>query len=459
MQRARTGQHEPGTTACDDFRVTSLERLTTEDARILHLESATIAGHTCKVAILERVPGVTPTDAVRRRVAERLSRVPRCRQRVVPTPGRRADPCWSDDEEFAVERHVRSVATDRVVSRRELLELVGQIMAGRLDRDRPLWSIDVVDALDDGRWALVWRIHHCMADGMTAMRWASDLLWDDQPAAVSTPPAASSTAPAPSSTGREPERRRRALEVTRRDAAAIAREVRPTEGRSPFAGPTGTRREVAFARWSLDEMRAIGQLCPDPATINDVLLAVVAGGIRTWLTARDAPLHTIRIKVPVSMHTAPGADHLGNRDSFLFVDVPLVDPDPLARLHAIHGETTERKERRDAQALYSVFDALDHVAPLGRAATRIAMSPHVFAVNVSNVPGPRRARTMHGGRVEELYSLAEIAPKHALRVSAVSLAAEMFVGLNVEPTVVADVGVLASGIEAAVAELLSCGPR
>jgi hypothetical protein len=152
------------------------------------------------------------------------------------------------------------------------------------------------------------------------------------------------------------------------------------------------------------------------------------------------------------MHAAPGAD-LANRDSFLFVDVPLADPDAAARLRAVHRETAARKQRHDAQTLYSVLDALGHVAPLGHAVTRLSMSPHVFAVNVSNVPGPRDPRALHGGRVHELYSLAEIAPHHALRVAAVSLAGSMFVGLNVDPDAVPDVDALASGIEASMAEL------
>ncbi len=427
--------------------MTPVEPLSAEDERILRLESETIAGHTCKVAILERVPGTDLTDVVRSRITERSVRVPRVRQCVVPAPGPHGGLCWRDDDAFSVERHVRAAGDPaRAMTRAEFRAFVADRMAGRLDRDRPLWTIDVVDALDGGRCALVWRIHHCMADGMTAMHWASDLLWDDcapEPGA-GAPPAAAGTREASG-------RLRHAVEVLEHSPGAFTRELRPGEKAAPFAAPVGRRRAVAFARAPLDEMHAAANSLGG-ATINDVLLTVVAGGIRSWLVAQGAPLHAIRLKVPVSMHAAPGAD-LANRDSFLFVDVPLADPDAAARLRAVHRETAARKQRHDAQTLYSVLDALGHVAPLGHAVTRLSMSPHVFAVNVSNVPGPRDPRALHGGRVHELYSLAEIAPHHALRVAAVSLAGSMFVGLNVDPDAVPDVDALASGIEASMAEL------
>jgi WS/DGAT/MGAT family acyltransferase len=436
--------------ARDDAWVTPLERLTAEDERILHLESETVAGHTCKVIILERGPGPDATAAVRRRIEERIDRVPRCRQRVAPAPARANHLCWCDDDTFSVERHVRPVpAPEGGMARADLLALVGELMAGRLDRARPLWSIHVVEALEDGRCALIWRIHHCMADGMTAMRWASELLWDDDV----TPSHAEAAAGAAPTRDSRLDHVRHVIETAQRAPRALARELRPVSGPSPFAAAVGTHRVVACARSSLDEMREVGQSAGG-ATINDVLLAVVAGGIRSWLLSREIPLHAIRLKVPVSMHTAPGTD-AGNRDSFLFVDVPLASADPAARLRAVHQATAARKQHHDAQTLYSVFDTLGRVAPLGHAATRIAMSPHVFAVSVSNVPGPRVARAVDSSRVEELYSLAEVAPHHALRVSAASHAGTLFVGLNADPGAVPDLGVLAAGIETSMTELAS----
>ncbi|MBV8949896.1 MAG: DUF1298 domain-containing protein [Actinobacteria bacterium] len=425
----------------------SLERLSAEDVRILHLESETIAGHTCKVVIFERIRGRDLCDLVRQRIAERLDRVPRARQCVVPTKGPDRGACWCDDPAFAIERHVRpAIATGGRMARDGLRALVAEIMAGRLDRNHPLWSIDVVDSLAGGRSALVWRIHHCMADGMTAMHWMSELLFDD----VDEGPSQPKEAPIASPAGRPA--RLHSFATVEHAPAVLARELRPGSESAPFAAAIGRNRAVAFARGSLAEMHTAARSHEPGATINDVLLTVVAGGVRHWLESQDLPLHAIRLKVPVSMHAARGAD-LGNRDSFMFVDVPLADPDARSRLRAVHRQTANRKEHHDAQTLYSVFDTLGRVAPLGHAVTRLSMSPHVFAVNVSNVPGPRDVRTLHAARVDELYSLAEIAPHHALRVAAASLAGSMFVGLNVDPDAVPAVDVLATGIQASMAEL------
>jgi diacylglycerol O-acyltransferase len=424
--------------------MTALEPLEPEDLRILRLESPTIAGHTCKVAIFDRVPHAPPLELLRDRVATRIARVPRCRQRLAALPDG-GGLAWRSDDIFSIERHVRTVAAPAPVSRRQLLDLVANVMMHRLDRDRPLWAVDVVEALEDGGWAFIWTVHHCIADGMTAMRWARDLFFDDVGLSERPvpPPAAGAVAP------------RWAL--AEHVPTAVARELTPRAPRSPFDGRAGAARAVAFAHCSLADMRRIEKATVGGTTINDVLLAAVAGGIRRWLVDRGAPLHNIRVKVPVSMHgsESPGEAH-GNRDSFIFVDVPLRESDPLVRLRAVRDETTQRKRRGDPQTMFAMFNALQRVPPLGRLVTRFTMSAHEFTLNVSNVPGPREPQAFSGAPLRELYSLAEIAPHHALRVSAVSLAGSMFVALNSDPEIVPEVDQLAAHIEASIAELSSC---
>ena len=155
-----------------------MERLSADDTRILRLESDAIAGHTLKLAIVEPGRDGQPltVERVRRRVAERLQNVPRARQRLAPTPLRLAPPAWVDDSEFDVRNHVR--AAPGVGDRAQLTRWVGGMMAERLDHARPLWCVDVAGPLDDGRTALVIRIHHCLADGVTSLRMLSELLWD-----------------------------------------------------------------------------------------------------------------------------------------------------------------------------------------------------------------------------------------------------------------------------------------
>ena len=157
-----------------------MQRLSDEDTRILRLESEAIAGHTMKVAITEPAPGGSPVtvEGLRARVEARLGSMPRARERLAPTPLGIATPAWVDDEGFDIAAQVRDAA-EPLTDRSALLRFAGTVMSERLDHSRPLWGIDVVGPDDQGRTALVVRIHHCLADGVTAVRMLSALLWDD----------------------------------------------------------------------------------------------------------------------------------------------------------------------------------------------------------------------------------------------------------------------------------------
>src|SRR5205814_8025917 len=131
----------------------------------------------------------------------------------------------------------------------------------------------------------------------------------------------------------------------------------------------------------------------------------------------------LRVQVPVSLHQrSEGNTALGNRDSFLNVDLPVHLADPVARLVGINLETARRKSRGDPEELYSLFHALGRLGPVRRAGMHIAEGPREFSLSVSNVPGPGTPVTILGETVASLYSLAEPADRHALRVSAISLA-------------------------------------
>jgi hypothetical protein len=181
---------------------------------------------------------------------------------------------------------------------------------------------------------------------------------------------------------------------------------------------------------------------------------VICGAIRRWLATHDHPARGMRVQVPVSMHHRDeDAGSLGNRDSFLFCDLPVAEPDPRRRLEAINAETRSRKEHHDPAELYSFFHSLSHVRPLYRLASGLASGPREFALSVSNVPGPREPVRLLGTEVEELYSVAEPADRHALRASAVSLAGRMGFGFCTDPGAVPGVAELADGLDASLAEL------
>jgi hypothetical protein len=166
-------------------------------------------------------------------------------------------------------------------------------------------------------------------------------------------------------------------------------------------------------------------------------------------------MEAMRVQIPVSMHHRDeDGDALGNRDSFLFCDLPISEPDPRAMLAAINAETRSRKEHHDPAELYSFFHSLSHIRPLYKVASGFASGPREFALSVSNVPGPREPISLLGGNVAELYSAAEPADRHALRASAVSLAGRMGLGFCTDPGAVPGVADLAEGLDESLNELL-----
>jgi hypothetical protein len=416
-----------------------MDTLTPEDIAILDLESPTIAGHTCKVVVLDRGDAPPTIAEVRAHVEARLMRVPRCCECLCFEP----EPAWTDPAPVAIDSHVRLAPEGE-----DLGAVVARAMSGRLDRSRPLWDLELVPDAGDGRSAIVWRVHHAMADGMTMMRWASDLLWDEPPAAsshakVGTPPSQASIASAVASAART--------------ALSLGKELRPARSPGPFGGKVGTRRHAALASCSLTDLRSIERAAGDGVTVNDVVLAAVAGALRRWCVHHGADLEGVRVQVPVSMHVhGPDAADLGNRDSFMFVDLPLAEADPFARLHAVNRETRELKTHHDAEAVYDVLGTLERVAPpAARVAERFLLNPREFTLNVSNVPGPRSAISVLGHPVRNLYSFAEIAERHPVRIAAVSLCDTMQFGVLTDPDLVPGTDTLAAGIETSVAELLS----
>ena len=461
----------------------ALDRLSFDDAQILGLESAAITGHTCKVLVLEAPPGARALEIedLRRHVEARLGRVRRCRQRVEMMPLRLARPAWVDYPAFDIREHVCRYESQGVVDVERLHQIAAELMAKRLDHTRPLWRMDLVGPLEDDRVAIVWRIHHCMADGVTAMRLGKQILWDSEPQPVLPEPDAWAPDPEPSrlrlvlsdlaerasDAGRSaPAAARRAASPTAwattaravaRLPGSLVRELTPQGSSSALDRHIGSRRELAFVSHPLETLRgiekAVGERIGSRVTINDVVLAAITGAIRGWLGG-DGDSQQLRVQIPVSMHHRDERpDALGNRDSFLFVDLPVHEPDPVRRLELINAETTIRKAAHDADALYTFFHALSRLGPLGRDAVRVASGPREFSLSASNVPGPREPIYVRGGRVAELYSVAEPADRHALRFSAVSCAGTMHFGLCSDPDALDGLGAIAEGIDEAIEEL------
>lgn len=408
--------------------------LSAEDRAILALESGAVVGHTCKVLVAE--PPAIGADELRASVAERLGHAPELTYRLA---GSAEAPAWLPDPNLDVAAQVSALDPGRPVGTDELPDVVAERFAQRLPRDRPLWAIDVV-ALRDGRTALIWRLHHALADGTCAVRLAKAVLFDAAGAAPPPPRHPAHSDPA------DDRRRREHL------AAFIEREFARSRTASPFDAPIGTTREVRFADVPLadlhDAARGVG------ATLNDAVLACVGGAVSHWLAAHHRSARELRVKVPVSLHSE--GDSASNRDSFFTVPVPIGGDDPLARLARVHELTEARKSGGDAAELDSLHRELERLSPrLEGLAERLERSPRRFALNVSNVPGPREPVTVRGSRVAAMHTLAEVGEHHALRVAVVSYAGRLCFGLTADPAAVDHLRALAMGIEAEAEALVS----
>jgi WS/DGAT/MGAT family acyltransferase len=422
------------------------ERLSAEDQDILALESDKVAGHTCKVLILE--DRIEP-EALRASIASRLHQAPRMRVRLMEVDGEWR---WIPVPELDLSAHVVAVDAPHPPDEAEFRGIVARTFGQRLDRSRPLWSIDVIPELAWGGSALIWRIHHALADGWASMQIANGALWDEDPPGDAQRDA-SRTHQAP----RRPDERTglRPLSALR----AAMREAPQPWRRSPFSGRIDAGREVGFASVELEGLRQVARATAG-ATLNDAILAVVAGALRRWLERRHGHFRAVRVKVPVSLHASAAAlgdesAESGNRDSFFCLDLPVGVADPLERLTTIRRATRIRKDGHDAERLDALMRELGRVPPLRRFAERVLTHPRSFALNVSNLVGPRRPVSVLGARVNELYSLAEIRERHGLRIAVVSLCDALNFGLVADPSLLEDVAGLAGDLEAEAAALVA----
>ncbi|PVZ14412.1 wax ester/triacylglycerol synthase domain-containing protein [Actinomycetospora cinnamomea] len=416
--------------------------LSDEDRAILDLECATVVGHVLHTVLLHGPP--LTAAALRERIAARLSAAPELRYRLAGTAD---EPVWIADAALDLARHVTD-APDGPYDDRGLRALVADRFVRHLDRARPLWAIDVAPLVGGGT-ALLWRVHHALADGATNTRLARTVLYDEGPADGTGRPATGPAVSPPATVHADHQRRREHL------MGVLRREFTVGPARSPFDGELSLRRDVAFVDTDLPDLHAAARSVG--ATVNDAVLAVLAGSLRRWVDHHAGRVTDLRVRVPVSLpRDDPSA---GNRDSAFDLPLPLHLADPLERLRAVHELTSRRKDAGDAARLDTLLHHLADVSPpLRHVVDRLRATARAFAVSVSNVPGPRTPVAVLERRVRTMWPLAEIGFHHALRVTAGSTADVLSFGLCVDPGLVPGVDVLADGLRTE-AELLVCAAR
>lgn len=447
----------------------SENRLTALDASFLEVESATAHMHVGWASLFAPPEGKpAPTfEELRSYVVARLGRAPRYRQKLAGVPLSLNDPVWIDDSRFDAANHVRHSSS------RDFQELVDEVMSTPLDHDRPLWELWIADRLEDGRIGAVGKVHHCMVDGIAAVE-LSTVMTDPSP----EPPAERGDEWRPRrgptsvelATGGFLARARQLaglarvpLDVVRRPVASadtilrVLRAARTSLGAArptPLNAPISSRRHLGRSRRALDDLRAVKRA--RGGTVNDVLLAAAAGGLRRFLIGRGQEAVPLKAMVPVSVRDEGAAGELGNRISFVFVELPCDEPDPARRLALVQEAMGERKAGGEPQGGDVLLGAVEYAPrPLQHAAAHLVASPRTFNLVVSNIPGPSEPLYMCGCRLEEAYPVVPIADNHALSVGMTTVAGDAFFGIYADSETVPDADALSTAIAESVDELAS----
>jgi diacylglycerol O-acyltransferase / wax synthase len=444
-------------------------RLSALDASFLAVETPTAHMHVGWVAVFSRpARGPLPSfSELRDHIELRLGRAPRYRQKLASVPLGLHAPEWVDDADFSVDRHVYWASGP-------CHDLVDEVMSMPLRRDRPLWEIWICEDAGDQQMALVGKMHHCMVDGLAAVE-LSSLLLDATPEPVVCESDDWSAAPEPDARrlllGAVGDRMGEQLALLRwplraatspsrvtaelagavpRVARALVHSLRPAP-ESPLNTPLSPSRRLAWTQRPLDDLRKVKHA--HGTTINDVLLAAVAGGVRKFLTRLGDEPVPLKAMVPVSVRDG---DTLGNHVSFVFADLPCEEPDPVRRLSRVHATMTQRKRDGEPEGADLAFKAAAYTpGVVQHAISRIFASPRTFNLVVSNIPGPAQQLYMRGCPLQAAYPVVPLADSHALSVGMTSVCDRVCLGIYADREAIPEAGRLACDIDTAITELVA----
>jgi diacylglycerol O-acyltransferase / wax synthase len=454
-----------------------MDRLSAIDVSFLTNESSTSHMHVGGITIFEGPPP-SYVDLLEH-IRSRLHLVPRFRQKLAFPPAQTGRPFWIDDPSFNLEYHVRHSALPAPGSEEQLRLMAARIFSQQLDRTKPLWELWLVQGLTRKRFALLTKTHHALVDGVSGVDILT-VLFDLQPvpkpseeddgwAPDPEPSTATMVARGVEDLMTFP------LRVARRAEAAIERprtEVGRVRGALEglgelgwaFANPApkvplnveiGSHRRFEWVRADLAHFKQIKDALG--GTVNDVVLAVVAGAMRQWLQGRGIKTDgmELRAQIPVSIRATDEHGNLGNRITALRAPIPVYIDDPVARLETVSEAMNGIKESKQAVGA-EVISRLNDFAPptLLAQAARINFSTRLFNLVVTNVPGPQVPLYVLGRELQDCFPVGFLPPDQALFIAIMSYNGGINFGLLADYDAMDDVDVVAKGLEDSLAELL-----
>jgi diacylglycerol O-acyltransferase / wax synthase len=456
-----------------------LDRLTSIDASFLHQEGESSHMHIGGVLIFEGPP--PRFDDYLNHIRGRLHLVPRYRQRLATPPLETGRPLWVDDPSFNLEYHVRHTALPSPGTEHQLFLLAARIASQQLDRSKPLWENWLVEGLENDRFALIFKTHHSLVDGVSGVDLATVLF--DLERTPAPPPGDLQPwrpRPEPSSLDLVAAGARgmvsttvglatRALGAATRPAATLSALRDAVEGvgeiawaglnpapQTPLNVEIGPYRRYTVVRQQLDDYKTIKYALG--GTVNDVVLSVVSAALAGWLRSRGVRTEGVEMRalVPVSVRGQDQRGTLGNQLTVMRGPLPVYISDPVARLRFVSDAMDGLKESKQAVGA-ATLAAVNNLAPptILAQASRLNFSTRLFNLLVTNIPGPQVPLYVLGRELEDLFPVAFLPENHALAIAIMSYNGGMDYGLLGDFDALPDIDVIAEGIEQALQELLA----
>jgi diacylglycerol O-acyltransferase / wax synthase len=481
-----------------------MKQLTGLDASFLNMETATTFGHVAHLVVCDATTpgGIASFEEIKRIVDSRLHHFPPYRQRLVEVPLALDHPYWLEDPDFDLEYHLREAALPAPGTDQQLAELVARIMSRPLDRRRPLWEMYLISGLEDGRIAWLNKMHHSAVDGMSGAELLVNLLdrtpeveigpSEGRPWRPEREPSASellgrawvNALISPLAMARLTTRMLRLVGLVGRtgrlpfgfgrvplmgrtdnpDARPAPRPLLPAP-RTPFNAAITAHRRYAFRSFSLEDAKRIKRAFG--VTINDVILAVCAGGLREWLIERDAlPARALVAMVPVSV-TGKDEKPLANRISMLVAPLPVHLDEPMERLRVISNAMRDAKSAHGAIGADLLQDFSRFATPaIAARAARIAFRTRMvergrplFNLVVSNVPGPRFPLYLAGARMHHWFPVSLIQDGAGLNITVHSYMDSLDFGLVSCRELVPELWAIIDYLDSAMRELLNAAVK
>jgi WS/DGAT/MGAT family acyltransferase len=427
----------------DDRRTAVIDRLTAQDLSNLWPENLGWPQDIGAIAVLDGaalldVDGSLRLDDIRTAIAGRLHRVPRLRQVMHRPRAGLGGPLWVDAADFDLADHVRVRPLVGAAGEDDLLRGCAQLRNTPLDRSRPLWQLWLLPGLADGRVGMFLRLHHVIADGVAGVALIGGLL-DGTGGAVAGKTPSWTPRPAPSTRALLADNVRRSRAAVTAAAARITRPVgtvRAIRGawpamhevlmgerapRTSLNRPFTGERRLALVRARLDAAKRCARA--HEATVNDVVLAVVAGGLRDLLVHRGEPVDGVNLlaAIPVSLHHRVPGEAKGNLDGGMVVPLPVGEPDPAVRLRLIAADTARRK----LIPRTPLFGGILGVAAVQRAVARTMTRQRRANIYVANVPGPPGRLYLAGAALGEVFPVVPLMGNIGLGVGVLSYAGQL----------------------------------